>query len=76
MRRLVLMPANPERVCWGCDKHCPADDLVCGNGTDRTPHPVELFGSDWVEWANELGEQSGDEAAADSEHAPSGDQAP
>jgi hypothetical protein len=42
-----LHPANPERVCWGCDKYCAADDLACGNGTIRTPHPVELFGKDW-----------------------------
>jgi hypothetical protein len=26
------------------------DDLRCGNGTIRTPHPVELFGDDWFEW--------------------------
>jgi hypothetical protein len=38
-------------VCWGCDKYCPADDLACGNGTIRTPHPVELFGDDWLEWS-------------------------
>lgn len=22
-------------------------DMRCGNGTIRTPHPVELFGEDW-----------------------------
>ena len=43
-----LHPKNPERVCWGCDKYCPAGDLACGNGTIRTPHPLELFGEDWV----------------------------
>jgi hypothetical protein len=43
----VLHPKNPERVCWGCDKYCPADDLACGNGTIRTPHPRELFGEAW-----------------------------
>ena len=43
----VLQPKNPERVCWGCDKYCPADDLACGNGTIRTPHPCELLGDDW-----------------------------
>jgi hypothetical protein len=42
-------PAHPERICWGCDRYCPADDLTCGNGTIRTPHPVELFGDDWLE---------------------------
>jgi hypothetical protein len=43
-------PQHPERICWGCDKYCSADDLRCGNGTIRTPHPVELFGEDWLEW--------------------------
>ena len=46
-------PKHPERVCWGCDRYCPADDLACGNGSVRTPHPVELFGEDWDEWAAE-----------------------
>ena len=50
MRRSLVRPAFPERICWGCDKYCPADDLRCGNGTVRTPHPCELFGEDWVEW--------------------------
>jgi hypothetical protein len=44
-----LHPAHPERICWGCDKYCPADDLACGNGTIRTPHPLELFGDDWMD---------------------------
>jgi hypothetical protein len=44
----ILNPPHPERVCWGCDKYCPADDLACGNGTIRTPHPSELFGEDWL----------------------------
>ena len=48
--RVPLQPKNPERICWGCNKYCPADDLACGNGTIRTPHPIELFGPDWVEW--------------------------
>lgn len=47
MKRALLRPTHPERVCWGCDKLCPATDLACGNGTERTPHPVELFGDDW-----------------------------
>jgi hypothetical protein len=46
-----LHPTKPERVCWGCDKYCPAEDLACGNGTIRTPHPQELFGDDWLEWS-------------------------
>jgi hypothetical protein len=52
-RKLALLPKHPERICWGCDKYCPADDLRCGNGTIRTQHPAELFGNDWFEW--ELG---------------------
>ena len=54
-KRVALQPRHPERICWGCDKYCPADDLACGNGTIRTPHPLELFGDDWVEWAAESG---------------------
>jgi hypothetical protein len=46
-----LHPARPERICWGCDTYCPAEDLACGNGTIRTPHPQELFGDDWLEWS-------------------------
>jgi hypothetical protein len=51
--RFPLHPRRPERTCWGCDKFCPADDLACGNGTIRSPHPEELFGEDWVEWLQE-----------------------
>ncbi len=50
--KLPLHPRQPERVCWGCDKYCPADALVCGNGSERTPHPSELFGDDWYEWVH------------------------
>ena len=49
MTKLPIHPAHPERICWGCDKFCPADDMCCGNGTIRAPHPVELFGPDWAE---------------------------
>ena len=48
--QILELPAHPERICWGCNKYCPADDLACGNGTIRTPHPRELFGDDWLEW--------------------------
>src|SRR5262249_6373095 len=47
----VEHPKHPERICWGCDKYCPADDLACGNGTIRTQHPCELFGDDWLDWS-------------------------
>jgi len=49
-KKFPIHPKNPEKICWGCDKYCPAGSLICGNGTDRTPHPVELFGDDWFEW--------------------------
>jgi hypothetical protein len=50
MKKTLLHPVHPERICWGCDKFCPADSLACGNGTIRTPHPCEVFGDDWLEW--------------------------
>ena len=51
MAKMPVRPAHPESICWGCDKYCPADRLGCANGTIRTPHPCELFGDDWLEWA-------------------------
>ena len=47
---IPLLPKHPDRVCWGCDKYCPSEQLTCGNGSIRTLHPVELFGDDWFEW--------------------------
>ena len=47
--KLPLHPGHPERICWGCAKYCPADDMACGNGTDRGQHPIEIFGDDWLE---------------------------
>ena len=55
MVKIAWNPQHPERVCWGCDKYCRADRLACGNGSERTPHPIELFGPDWLEWAREQG---------------------
>lgn len=49
-KRFPLHPAHPERTCWGCDRYCPAQSMACGNGSDRTQHPEELFGADWAEW--------------------------
>jgi hypothetical protein len=49
-KRFPAHPAHPERNCWGCDRYCARDSLVCGNGAERTQHPVELFGEDWLEW--------------------------
>ena len=65
-RRFPILPAHPERICWGCDKYCPADSLACGNGSDRSLHPVELWGEDWNTWtpprANGLAHVEGDAA--------------
>lgn len=57
--RITVRPKHPERICWGCDKYCPAEDLACGNGTIRTMHPVELFGQDWLEWADRRAPRGG-----------------
>lgn len=53
-KRFPVHPANPERLCWGCDKYCSADDMMCGNGSDRTQHPVELFGENWRDWGGDF----------------------
>ncbi len=53
MKRSVVDPVHPERVCWGCDRYCAADAMACGNGSVRTPHPAELFGDDWAEWSRD-----------------------
>lgn len=57
-KRFPIHPAHPERSCWGCDRYCAADSLICGNGSVRTPHPVELFGDDWAEWGGALPAQA------------------
>lgn len=62
MTKAPLKPTHPERICWGCTKYCPANDLRCGNGTERTMHPLELFGEDWLEWA-ETSRSGADEQA-------------
>lgn len=49
-KHFPINPAHPERVCWGCDRYCPADALMCGNGSLATVHPSELFGEDWMTW--------------------------
>jgi hypothetical protein len=50
-KKFPVVPVHPERVCWGCDLYCPADSMRCGNGSERTQHPSELFGPDWQQWA-------------------------
>jgi hypothetical protein len=59
-KKFPIIPLHPERVCWGCDQYCPADSLACGNGSERTQHPSELFGSDWMEWESPLLEPQGE----------------
>lgn len=49
-KKFPLNPAHPERICWGCDRYCRVDDMVCGNGSVATLHPAELFGSGWANW--------------------------
>ncbi|GAB2592687.1 hypothetical protein GCM10027034_26820 [Ramlibacter solisilvae] len=49
-KKFPIHPAHPERNCWGCDRYCPSTSLACGNGSERTQHPSELFGDDWAEW--------------------------
>jgi len=31
--------------------YCAADAMRCVNGTIRAPHPVELFGDDWLAYS-------------------------
>ena len=51
-KKFPLHPAHPERICWGCDKYCPADSLACGNGSGRTLHPAEMLGDDWYTYGD------------------------
>lgn len=49
-KRFPDNPSRPERTCWGCDRYCAANAMLCGNGSERTQHPAELFGPDWASW--------------------------
>ncbi len=53
VKKIPIHPKHPERICWGCAHYCAADNMSCGNGSERTPHPVETFGDDWFEWQRE-----------------------
>jgi len=46
-KRFPIHPAHPERNCWGCDRYCASDAMLCGNGSERVQHPIELLGDDW-----------------------------
>lgn len=45
-----IYPKHPERICWGCEKLCPSNHLMCRE--TRAEHPVELFGDNWLETSN------------------------
>jgi hypothetical protein len=47
-KKFPIHPANPERICWGCDTFCSVSSMACAN--ERSPHPAELFGDDWTTW--------------------------
>jgi hypothetical protein len=51
-KKFPLNPPHPERICWGCDRYCPATNLACGNGADRTMHPAEMLGDDWYQFGD------------------------
>ena len=63
-KKFPIKPANPERICWGCERYCPADKLMCGNGTVAAPHPSELFGDDWMEWGLDANQGSASDSLA------------
>jgi hypothetical protein len=56
-KKFPTHPANPARICWGWDAYCPADSIRCGNGSDRTQHPFELFGENWRDWGEDYVEK-------------------
>lgn len=67
-KKFPINPARPDRICWGCDLYCPVENMACGNGADRTQHPSELFGPDWMEFGLNAGKgmaQAGEAQAGD-----------
>jgi len=50
-KKFPIHPANPERICWGCDQFCATNAMACSN--ERSPHPSELFGDDWLVWGEQ-----------------------
>jgi hypothetical protein len=42
--------------------------MLCGNGSDRTQHPVELFGPGWREWGHDF--QDEEPSADNTDHEP------
>ena len=49
-KKFPINPPHPERVCWGCERYCPSNAMACGNGSERSQHPYELFGEGWETW--------------------------
>lgn len=66
-KKFPLHPKHPERICWGCDKYCPANDLQCGNSSGRTQHPAEMLGEDWYLWGDWGIENAPDPTAGESQ---------
>ncbi|MCY1288072.1 hypothetical protein D3C76_886760 [compost metagenome] len=64
-KKFPLLPKHPERICWGCDKYCPASNMACGNGSSRTMHPMETLGEDWFELLDITAESDSADAPAD-----------
>ena len=59
-KKFPIFPKHPERICWGCDKYCKDDDLLCGNGCERIQHPIELDGPEWYkngDWSSLLSKE-------------------
>ncbi|CAM2164051.1 DUF3079 domain-containing protein [Paraburkholderia sacchari] len=63
-KKIPLYPKHPERICWGCDRYCPASSLSCGNGSSRTQHPIELLGDDWLDYGDWGFEASDEDVSA------------
>jgi hypothetical protein len=47
MKEALIHPKHPERICWGCERYCAADNLACRE--ERLAHPIESYGYDWLE---------------------------
>jgi hypothetical protein len=43
-------PRPPRAGVLGLQPLLPGQDMRCGNDSDRTQHPAELFGDDWDQW--------------------------
>lgn len=52
MRPFPMAPSQPHRLCWGGERYCAHDRMLCGNESVRTPHPIERFGPDW--WRDDM----------------------